>query len=192
MNTIQGTINTVSNLSNTVNNLIQNSNIIVWNEIPNGMIDGTNVVFTTKYNPLSSEKVLVFVNGGTTGNFVVGAGNTITAAASVRFDVQGTGVSVWGTTGDTIGIWSNQDVVHGNAMTVFMNAGTVGNFVVGSLQGVLVQPHRPLVVGSLPLQLVLQGGDVIGVFLTGRHDRTDALPPELLEQVQKHVPGNDR
>ena len=63
MNTIQGTINTVSNLSNTVNNLIQNSNIIVWNEIPNGMIDGTNVVFTTKYNPLSSEKVLVFVNG---------------------------------------------------------------------------------------------------------------------------------
>ena len=63
MNTIQATINAVSNLPNVVAKLVQDATVIIWNEIPVGSIDGMNATFTMEFDPMSAEKVLVFVNG---------------------------------------------------------------------------------------------------------------------------------
>ena len=65
MSNINATINSIQSLQNSVNSLnsqLNSGDNIVWNEIPSGAINGSNVTFVLAYTPIVS-KTMVFVNG---------------------------------------------------------------------------------------------------------------------------------
>ena len=62
MNTITTAINRVANLDSMIAGIIGNNIQIVWNEVPSGIINGINCLFTLEFAPKNS-RVLVFING---------------------------------------------------------------------------------------------------------------------------------
>lgn len=62
MNTITAAINKVANLDSIIENVIGNNFQIVWNEVPSGIINGINCLFTLEFMPIN-DRVLLFING---------------------------------------------------------------------------------------------------------------------------------
>jgi len=63
MNNVNNAMKEVVLIKNIVNSINSNSDAIVWNEIPSGTVDGSNLTFILQYTPELNGKVLIFING---------------------------------------------------------------------------------------------------------------------------------
>ncbi len=63
MNNVNDAMKQVEEMKKMVNTINSTSDAIVWNEIPSGVVDGSNASFVLQHTPELNGKVLIFVNG---------------------------------------------------------------------------------------------------------------------------------
>lgn len=63
MNNVNNAMKQVEAIKSIVDTINSTSDAIIWNEIPSGNVDGTNVTFMLQYTPELNGKVLIFING---------------------------------------------------------------------------------------------------------------------------------
>jgi len=63
MNNVNNAMKQVESIKSIVDTINSTSDAIIWNEIPSGNVDGTNVTFMLQYTPELNGKVLIFING---------------------------------------------------------------------------------------------------------------------------------